>query len=280
MMLQASHLSNVHDYFDTTRTEDPNSLSFYESFKATFLKGSESTERQSALLRHEGSKPSRDSKRGSRPKDPYEVGTRSSYTKKVREDSNNMSADEPLFPIQEDQLEMTASRHGSNSRSISDLDLKQESMLQSSAESAKFEKSKTGDQKKAEAMAESWERKGGGTIPGSYDSKGLNTQKTSSEERHGQTEAFSLGERKPKLTGETGKATSSSQRTVPRVTVQHIDKEDSFRKSIKYTLLLMMNKRMLILLPQIFWTGISIAYWSGLVATIVARTIPDRDENQ
>ena len=28
-----------------------------------------------------------------------------------------------------------------------------------------------------------------------------------------------------------------------------------------------------------FWTGISIAYWSGLIATIVARTIPDKSEN-
>ena len=37
---------------------------------------------------------------------------------------------------------------------------------------------------------------------------------------------------------------------------------------------------MIRLLPEIFWTGISIAYWSGLVATIVARTVPDKDENE
>ena len=36
---------------------------------------------------------------------------------------------------------------------------------------------------------------------------------------------------------------------------------------------------MLVLLPQIVWTGISIAYWSGLVVIIVGRTIPDEDED-
>ena len=34
------------------------------------------------------------------------------------------------------------------------------------------------------------------------------------------------------------------------------------------------------LLPQIFWTGISIAYWSGLVTIIIVRTIPDEDSSQ
>ena len=37
---------------------------------------------------------------------------------------------------------------------------------------------------------------------------------------------------------------------------------------------------MLMLLPQIFWTGISIAYWSGLVAIIIVRTIPDKDSSE
>ena len=63
------------------------------------------------------------------------------------------------------------------------------------------------------------------------------------------------------------------------VMVNHVDKGDSFRKSIRYTFYLMTSNRMMVLLPQIFWTGISIAYWSGLVATIVARTVPDKDEN-
>ena len=33
------------------------------------------------------------------------------------------------------------------------------------------------------------------------------------------------------------------------------------------------------LLPQIFWTGISIAYWSGLAAIIIVRTIPNEDSS-
>jgi len=71
----------------------------------------------------------------------------------------------------------------------------------------------------------------------------------------------------------------SSALSVLPVKVKHANKGDSFGESIKYTLLLMTSKRMLVLLPQIFWTGISIAYWSGLVAIIVARTIPDESEN-
>jgi len=41
----------------------------------------------------------------------------------------------------------------------------------------------------------------------------------------------------------------------------------------------MFSPRMRWLLPQIFWTGISIAYWSGLAATIIVRTIPDKSES-
>ena len=81
----------------------------------------------------------------------------------------------------------------------------------------------------------------------SYDSKGFNAPRE--DERHGQTEGFLPGEKSKKTLTETAKSTNSSKRTAPRVTVHHIDKEDSFRKSIKYTLLLMTSKRMLILLP-------------------------------
>ena len=52
VMLQASQLSHVHEYFET-QTEDPSSLSFYESFKATFYKDRESM-RESALIKNEG----------------------------------------------------------------------------------------------------------------------------------------------------------------------------------------------------------------------------------
>lgn len=41
----------------------------------------------------------------------------------------------------------------------------------------------------------------------------------------------------------------------------------------------MCSPRMRWLLPQIFWTGISIAYWSGLAATIIVRTIPDKSDS-
>lgn len=41
----------------------------------------------------------------------------------------------------------------------------------------------------------------------------------------------------------------------------------------------MLGRRMRMLLPQIFWTGISIAYWSGLAAIIIVRTIPNDDSS-
>ena len=53
------------------------------------------------------------------------------------------------------------------------------------------------------------------------------------------------------------------------------DSADTFCGSLKYTFLVMLSKRMRWLLPQIFWTGVSLAYWSGLAAIIIARTIPD-----
>ena len=76
------------------------------------------------------------------------------------------------------------------------------------------------------------------------------------------------------------RSTTSKGTVTPVVTVRHIDKEDSFFNSFKYTVRLIGNRRMIRLLPEIFWTGISIAYWSGLVATIVARTVPEKPENE
>ena len=78
----------------------------------------------------------------------------------------------------------------------------------------------------------------------------------------------------------TMRSTTSKGTVTPVVTVRHIDKEDSFFNSFKYTVRLIGNRRMIRLLPEIFWTGISIAYWSGLVATIVARTVPEKPENE
>ena len=89
---------------------------------------------------------------------------------------------------------------------------------------------------------------------------------------------FSL-KKKNTLTG-TYRSTNSKGTVTPMVTVRHVNKEDSFFNSIKYTVRLIVNRRMIRLLPEIFWTGISIAYWSGLVATIVARTVPNKDENE
>ena len=66
----------------------------------------------------------------------------------------------------------------------------------------------------------------------------------------------------------------------PNVAVCHNNEEDSFINSIRYTVKLMFSKRMSLFLPQIFWTGISTAYWSGLIANIVARTIPEKTENE
>ena len=58
------------------------------------------------------------------------------------------------------------------------------------------------------------------------------------------------------------------------------DNSDSFYDSVKYTFKLMISRRMLWLFPQMIWTGISIAYWSGLVTIIVVRTIPDKSSSE
>ena len=88
------------------------------------------------------------------------------------------------------------------------------------------------------------------------------------------------GMRKQGTLTATMRSTTSRGTVTPVVTVRHIDKEDSFFDSFKYTVRLIGNRRMIRLLPEIFWTGISIAYWSGLVATIVARTVPEKPENE
>lgn len=66
--------------------------------------------------------------------------------------------------------------------------------------------------------------------------------------------------------------------TKKQVMIDEVD-SDTFSGSIKFTFQLMTGKRMRMLLPQIFWTGISIAYWSGLAAIIIVRTIPNEDSS-
>lgn len=57
------------------------------------------------------------------------------------------------------------------------------------------------------------------------------------------------------------------------------DDPESFSGAIRFTFSLMFSPRMRRLLPQIFWSGMSIAYWSGLAATIIVRTIPEESES-
>ena len=47
----------------------------------------------------------------------------------------------------------------------------------------------------------------------------------------------------------------------------------SLKESLVEVLNLVVDKRMLILLPQILWTGISISYYSGILAVIISGSI-------
>ena len=76
---------------------------------------------------------------------------------------------------------------------------------------------------------------------------------------------------------ETFKTNTSSRYARSQLIVE--TNPDSFQGSIRFTFSLMFSPRMRWLLPQIFWTGISIAYWSGLAATIIVRTIPDKSDS-
>ena len=50
--------------------------------------------------------------------------------------------------------------------------------------------------------------------------------------------------------------------------------EESFCNNVKVTYKMMISKRMRFYLLQCFWTGISIAYFSGLVTPIIVRQLP------
>ena len=50
--------------------------------------------------------------------------------------------------------------------------------------------------------------------------------------------------------------------------------EESFCNNVKVTYRMMISKRMRFYLLQCFWTGISIAYFSGLVTPIIVRQLP------
>lgn len=52
-----------------------------------------------------------------------------------------------------------------------------------------------------------------------------------------------------------------------------------FPQSIKKILKLSNNKRMRFLIPEIFWTGISIAYYSGMLVEMMSASIADRNTN-
>lgn len=105
--MQASHLSNVHEYFNTTNSHiDPSSLSLREeSFKST-------------LVRPKG--PSIHSN-----KDPYSSvrdNIRNSYMKKGSDDED-LDESKDLFPIKEE-----SPQDDSASRSMSDVEVNKESL--------------------------------------------------------------------------------------------------------------------------------------------------------
>ena len=56
--------------------------------------------------------------------------------------------------------------------------------------------------------------------------------------------------------------------------------EDTFWTDVKYTAGFMVSPRTLRFLPQIMWTGISLAYITGMISLIIARTIPDADNDK
>eukprot|EP00347_Sterkiella_histriomuscorum_P005421 403356681 len=52
-----------------------------------------------------------------------------------------------------------------------------------------------------------------------------------------------------------------------------------FWQEVKAIIDLMFSKKMMILLPQVFWTGISLAVYTGLLVPIITDTIPGDDDN-
>eukprot|EP00347_Sterkiella_histriomuscorum_P001726 403370919 len=56
--------------------------------------------------------------------------------------------------------------------------------------------------------------------------------------------------------------------------------EHKFSDDIKSVLELLQNKRMRMLLPQLCWTGISIAVYTGLLVPTIVSTLPDASEQE
>ena len=91
VVLKNSHLSNVNDYFNTTFRSEVQSNG--ESFQATFVKNTE-------IEKQKKSKSILSQKK----------------TETLELDRSGKSLDEKLFPIKEDQLEASTSRHNSHNR--------------------------------------------------------------------------------------------------------------------------------------------------------------------
>ena len=53
--------------------------------------------------------------------------------------------------------------------------------------------------------------------------------------------------------------------------------EDTFWTDVKYTAGFIVSPRTLRFLPQIMWTGITLAYITGMISLVIARTIPNQN---
>ena len=177
-------------------------------------------------------------------------------------DRSGKSLDEKLFPIKEEKLEASTSRHESHNRMGTEKETKsRDSVINSEDGSESLQRAQT-------------ERP-------EFDIEIRDKESKKNKDKIRKTEGVHIkGMRKQGTLTATMRSTTSKGTVTPVVTVRHTDKEDSFFNSFKYTVRLIGNRRMIRLLPEIFWTGISIAYWSGLVATIVARTVPEKPENE
>ena len=51
------------------------------------------------------------------------------------------------------------------------------------------------------------------------------------------------------------------------------EEELSFKEDVQATFRLLVSKRMAFMIPQIIWSGVSIAYWSGLLSPINALSL-------
>ncbi len=57
--------------------------------------------------------------------------------------------------------------------------------------------------------------------------------------------------------------------------VEHVQEETGFWALVKSTLRFMKMKRMMLINPQLFWTGVSIAFWSGILTPIIVLQLAD-----